>query len=77
MHLSIRDHYYSMEHVEDLQSWLVDSEHYSSIGGSQSIEVSEKLSRGSSIKTCIANKVCAIYRNQDREVELIIRVRQR
>ena len=40
-----------MEHVEDLQSWLVDSEHYSSIRSSQSIEVSQELSRGGSIKT--------------------------
>ena len=39
--LSLRENYDSVEHVENLQSWLVDGEHYSSIGGCQSIQMNQ------------------------------------
>ena len=41
LYLSICEDNNSVEHVEYLQSWLVDGEHYSSIGGCQSIQMSQ------------------------------------
>ena len=38
---SFRENYDSVEHVENLQSWLVDGEHYSSIGVCQSIQMNQ------------------------------------
>ena len=42
--LSVRKYYYSVEHVEDLQPWLMYGEYHSAIRGSQSIQMSEELS---------------------------------
>ena len=44
-----------MEHVEYLQSWLVDGEHYSSVGGCQSIQMSQELSGRSRVQSWTSN----------------------
>lgn len=54
-HLSITEQYKTVEHVEDLKTWLMDGQDDSAVGVCQLVQVGQELKGRGCIQPCARN----------------------